>query len=172
MHTSSCVHLHYPWIPAITSRLVCVQCPTVSMIQGTAHKASNVTRYILHNSIECSHCHMSFLCYRTLFTFILSSTVCCCSVFWPPNCNKHQLSSVQRHINFRFKGRSPGEPGFVGPPHVLNLCGPVALTPDSCLASVFLHPPSAIIKAAMPLPSGIDTRPFTMVLQCQYPKVC
>ena len=40
-------------------------------------------------SFTCCFCH------PVLFTFILSSTVRCCSVFWPPNCNQHHISSVQ-----------------------------------------------------------------------------
>jgi len=41
-----------------------------------------------------SDSYMLFLCYHVLFTFILLSSVRCCSVFWPPNCNKPQFKVI------------------------------------------------------------------------------
>jgi len=52
-----------------------------------------VTRHILHDCIERLTVIYCFYVILYYLHFILSFTVCCCSVFCPPNCNKRQLGS-------------------------------------------------------------------------------
>jgi len=55
----------------------------------------------LQDCIACFHCHMLFY----VISYYLHCDVYCCSVFWPPSCNKPQfnLSSESSRLRLHFR---------------------------------------------------------------------